>query len=48
MGAVLDFSTILARHQETVLYATLDKNSQIEHREKFNFLVSQDKFTLHL
>lgn len=33
---------------ETVLYATLDKNTQNEHREKLNFLASQDKFTLHL
>ncbi|QLE78750.1 amidohydrolase [Francisella sp. Scap27] len=48
---IIDYNGDVLTHQEfieTILYADLNKNTQIEHREKFNFLKSQDKFTLHL
>ncbi|KEI34638.1 omega amidase [Francisella sp. W12-1067] len=35
-------------YKETVLIAELNKDKQIQHREKFNFLASQDNFTLQL
>ncbi|QIV96343.1 putative amidohydrolase [Allofrancisella inopinata] len=48
---IIDYNgKILAQneYEETVLIAELNKNNQIQHREKFNFLASQDNFTLHL
>ncbi|MED7788480.1 amidohydrolase [Francisella sp. 19X1-34] len=35
-------------YQEAILTATLNKKEQQKHREAFNFLASQDSFTLHL
>jgi len=37
-----------AKFDETILISCLDKNKQINHREKFNFLKSQDSFILNL
>lgn len=48
---VIDYNGDILAHKdfdETILIATLHKNSQLKHREKFNFLKSQDDFTLHL
>ncbi|QEO57371.1 amidohydrolase [Francisella marina] len=48
---IIDYNGDVLAHdeyKETILTATLDKNKQQEHRDKFNFLASQDKFTLHL
>ncbi|AJC48680.1 amidohydrolase [Allofrancisella guangzhouensis] len=35
-------------YKEAILIAELNRNEQIQHREKFNFLACQDNFTLHL
>ncbi|GAB4221718.1 MAG: amidohydrolase [Francisella sp.] len=48
---IIDYNGDILAHQEftpAVLYAVLDKEKQLQYREKFNFLASQDKFTLHL
>ncbi|MGQ4002918.1 amidohydrolase [Francisellaceae bacterium CB299] len=48
---IIDYNGVVLAHKdfdETILYAGLNKNAQKEHREKFNFLASQDNFTLHL
>ncbi len=48
---IIDYNGVVLAHQgfdATVLYATLDKNAQIEHIEKLSFLTSQDKITIHL
>jgi omega-amidase len=48
---IIDYNGRILAHEEyneAILYEILDKNAQIKHREKFNFLASQDKFTLHL
>ncbi|AIT10043.1 carbon-nitrogen hydrolase [Candidatus Francisella endociliophora] len=48
---IIDYNGDILAHEEykeSVLAAELDKNKQEEHREKFNFLASQDSFTLHL
>ncbi|MFT4694576.1 MAG: omega-amidase [Francisella sp.] len=48
---IIDYNGVVIAHKdfdETILYADLDKNALIEYREKFNFLASQDSFTLHL
>lgn len=48
---IIDYNGDIIAHndyQETVLAGKLDKSAQEEHRKKFNFLISQDKFTLDL
>lgn len=48
---IIDYNGDVLAHEEykeTVQTATLDKNKQQEHRNRFNFLASQDNFTLHL
>lgn len=48
---IIDYNGDILDHKEfdeAVLEATLDKDKQTLHREKFNFLASQDDFTLHL
>lgn len=48
---IIDYNGDVLAHKdfdETVLYGNLDKKYQLDHREKFNFLASQDKFTLDL
>ncbi|CAG46050.1 Carbon-nitrogen hydrolase [Francisella tularensis subsp. tularensis FSC198] len=48
---IIDYNGDILAHQEfkqATLSATLDKNKQLQHRSKFNFLASQDKFTLHI
>lgn len=35
-------------YKEAILTANLSKKAQQEHRQAFNFLASQDNFTLHL
>jgi omega-amidase len=48
---IIDYNgKILAyeEYNEAILTINLDKKAQIEHRKKFSFLASQDRFTLHL
>ena len=48
---IVDYNGEVLAHEEykeSILIADLNKKSMIEHREKFNFLMSQDEFTLHL
>lgn len=48
---IIDFNGDILCHEEykeSILKATLNKDAQKEHRQKFNFLASQDNFTLHL
>lgn len=48
---VIDYDGDILVHkeyEEVILTSCLDKKAQAKHREKFNFLASQDDFTLHL
>lgn len=50
-STIIDFNGIILKYQkdkETVLFAELNKELQNSHRNKFNFLLSQDNFTLNL
>ncbi|MDE4974338.1 amidohydrolase, partial [Francisella tularensis subsp. holarctica] len=46
----IDYQGDRLAHQEikpATLSATLDKEKQLQQRSMFNFLASQEKFTLH-
>lgn len=48
---IIDYNGDVLAHKandEAILAATLDINKQKQHKEKFNFLASQDSFTLEI
>lgn len=50
-SCVIDFNGDVIHHNnndETILISILDKELQLEHRKRFNFLESQDSFTLKM